>query len=171
MGKELVRTNSESLLIRYAHLSGREIEEKTGIPAIEALQKINDLLDSRDWLTVRREERLLIIEMQDLIHSARDRLEHASEDNYAAIANVALRGFKEIGLRYDQRRKNLDIDISEITAAQAHVFGGAYDTSLSHLIDSMMIAHPELERAEMMQYAREGLVLARKKLGEFVGEV
>lgn len=165
-GKKVQRTNSAAILIRNAHLSPNEIAEATGFDPIEAMQRLQELLDSRDWLSQRRQEQLLIIEMQDLIQDARDRLANADDEHYAAMANVVLRGMKEVGLRMDARRKLIDMDINQITAAHGQLFGSAFDVALKHIVGTLVEENPVIEPARVRELQREGMLLARAKLEE-----
>lgn len=164
------RTVSERMLIDNAHLSPNEIAAKTGFTPAEVAQRLTDLLDSRDWLTQKQQERLVIIQLQELVRDAQDRLGDADDDHYAAIANVVIRAAKEIGNRFDVIRKTIEIDISEITAAQAHVFGGAYDFAMDYVKDRLQERYGDIDRAELTAWAREGVQLAKKKLEDSIGE-
>ena len=63
-----------------------------------------------------------------------ERVRFADEKDFAGIANVALRTLKLISERLDSRRKLVDADINEITAAQARVFGKAFNLALEHVV-------------------------------------
>lgn len=171
MGQELDRRSvSNELLIRYADLSPNEIAAKTGFTPTEAAQRVVALLASRDYLTDRLEERLLIIKMQDVISDAKERMENASDEDYASIANVVMRGFNSIGARFDSRRKLTEIDINEITAAQARLFGRAFDAALNHMIDGLCELYPEIDRNEVGKLQREGMMYAKKIVEDKVAE-
>ena len=103
-----------------------EIAELTGLDARFVAERISQLLESRDWLSDRQQERLLLEEIADLKDMVMDRVKFADEKDFAGIANVALRTLKLISERLDSRRKLVDADINEITAAQARVFGKAF---------------------------------------------
>ena len=116
------RTNIDRILLVNARKSPLEISEATGLPVDVAMARLYELLRSRDHFSERQEERLLIIEMGDLIDEVRDRMTAANDDNFADIANVALRGYEAISKRLDARRKLTQADISEITRAQGEMF-------------------------------------------------
>jgi hypothetical protein len=146
------RSNTDRLLLTYARLSLLEIEEKTGVPAAEAGLRLNELLRARDHLSERQEERLLIIELGDLIDDVKTRMQGASNDNYADIANVALRGYEAIAKRFDARRKLTEADMAEITRAQGEMFLAILIESLNLAGNYMEELHPEVDfdiRADM----------------------
>lgn len=128
------RSNTDRLLIRHARKSPREIEEITGIPAEEALARLNELLDSRDHLSLRRQEVLIIEQMTELFHESRDRMQNAGDRDYASIANVALRGATQMLQRLDAARKNSSIDVDKITEGQARAFGRIFDVALGYIL-------------------------------------
>lgn len=139
------RTASEQLLLRYARLSPEEIEDKTGIPAHEAMSRLADILRTRDWMTDRMEERLLLIEMSDLITDVRDRMDSAAPEFFADIANVALRGYEAVSKRLDARRKLTEDDIAEISRAQGEMMMEAIRLAVDMTVEYMSEVHPDLE--------------------------
>jgi len=161
---------SNQLLLSYARLSPNEIEAKTGIPALEAAEKISALLDNRDWLTALQQEQLLIMDMQEVITDAKARMSNVTDEFYADIAAVVVRAMTGIGTRMDSQRKLLKFNIDEITRARASVFGQAFDIALWHVIDSLMVEHPGINRSEVRDLVREGMKLAAQKLNEHVAD-
>lgn len=131
------RNNTDRLLIRNARKSAREIEEITGIPAEEALARLNELLDSRDHLTLRRQEILLMEELNELFYQSRERMQNAGDRDYAAIANAALRAATHMLGRLDAARKATIIDVDKITSGQARVFMRVFDVGFKHILDEL----------------------------------
>jgi hypothetical protein len=136
MGSELVSNRSaiDAKLLAYARKSPEEIAELTGLDARFVAERISFLLESRDWLSDRQQERLLLEEIADLKDMVMDRVKFADEKDFAGIANVALRTLKLISERLDSRRKLVDADIESITQAQARVFGKAFNLALEHVV-------------------------------------
>lgn len=137
MGSELESNRSaiDSKLLSLARKSPDEIAELTGLDSRFVAERISQLLESRDWLSDRQQERLLLEEIADLKDVVMDRVRFADEKDFAGIANVALRTLKLISERLDARRKLVDADIESITAAQARVFGRAFNLALEHVVD------------------------------------
>jgi hypothetical protein len=63
---ELERTSLDEKLLSLARKSPAEIAEVTGLEPGYIAERIAYLLDSKDWLTDRQEERLLLIEAGSL---------------------------------------------------------------------------------------------------------
>lgn len=124
----------DSKLLSLARKSPQEISDLTGLDAGFVAERISQLLESRDWLSDRQQERLLLEEIADLKDMVMDRVRFADEKDFAGIANVALRTLKLISERLDARRKLVDADIESITAAQARVFGRAFNLALEHVV-------------------------------------
>lgn len=162
MGSELEsRSALDSKLLANARKSPAEIAEITGLPAEVVAERISVLLESRDWLSDRQQERLLLEEIADLKDMVMDRVRFADEKDFAGIANVALRTLKLISERLDSRRKLVDADINEITAAQARVFGQAFDLALAHVVGVLGDGiEPEVVDATV----QDGLKLAARSL-------
>lgn len=139
------RTATEQLLLRYARLAPEEIAAKTGIPAEEAMSRLAEILRTRDWMTDRMEERLLLIEMSDLISDVRNRMDSASPELFADIANVALRGYEAVSKRLDARRKLTEDDIAEISRAQGELMMEAIRIAVDMTVEYIGETQPELE--------------------------
>ena len=161
MGSELSRSAIDGKLLSLARKSPEEIAELTGLDARFVAERISQLLESRDWLSDRQQERLLLEEIADLKDMVMERVKFADEREFANVANVALRTLKLISERLDARRKIVEADINEITAAQARVFGKAFDLALSHVVTVLgSDVDPEVVDATV----RDGLRKAAKSL-------
>lgn len=138
------RSAMDELLIRNARKSPDQIEAATGIPAQQAMERLAHILRSRDWMTERMEERLLLIEMGDLIDGVKGRLEHASEQYYADTANVALRGYEAISKRMDARRNITEEDMAEITRVQAEAYIETLNETVNGVADYVSEIFPDI---------------------------
>lgn len=164
------RSVSDKMLLAVARLSAFEIEEKTGIPAVEALQRVDAMLANRGHLNQRQQELLLLVELGDVIMDARTRLPNSSDRDYAAIANVILRGAKDLLDRIAEARRGVEIDISEITAGQARTFGNAYDVSTDAMFRILKKRYSDLTDADINDLKRQGMFAAAQYLEEHTGE-
>jgi len=133
-GMELERTNLDEKLLSLARKSPLEIAEATGLDAGYIAERIAYLLDSKDWLTDRQEERLILIEASSLKDKAFRMLEDVGPQEFAGVANVVLKTLKLVSERLDARRKLVDDDIQKITAAHAKIFAQAFDVALQYII-------------------------------------
>jgi hypothetical protein len=166
MGSELVnRSAIDAKLLSYARKSPAEIAELTGLDAKFVASRISELLESRDWLSDRQQERLLLEEIADLKDLVMERVKFADEKDFAGVANVALRTLKLISERLDARKKLVDADISEISAAQARVFGKAFDLALSHVVT---VLGSDVDSEIVDATVQDGLRKAAKSLSESI---
>ena len=131
---ELVRTNLDDNLLSLARKSPTEIAEATGLDAKYVAERISHLLDSKDWLTDRQEERLLLIEASDLKDRAFGMLQDVGPQEFAGVANVVLKSLRLVSERLDARRKLVDDDIMKITASHARIFAQAFDAALQYIV-------------------------------------
>jgi len=131
---ELERTNLDDKLLSLARKSPTEIAEVTGLDAKYVAERISHLLDSKDWLTDRQEERLLLIEASDLKDRAFGMLQDVGPQEFAGVANVVLKSLRLVSERLDARRKLVDDDIMKITASHARIFAQAFDAALQYIV-------------------------------------
>ena len=131
---ELERTNLDEKLLSLARKSPVEIANATGLEPGYIAERIAYLLDSKDWLTDRQEERLLLIEAASLKEKAFGILDEVERKDFASVANVVLKSLRLVSDRLDARRKLVDDDIQKITAAHAKIFANAFDVALAYII-------------------------------------
>lgn len=131
---ELERTSLDEKLLSLARKSPAEIAEVTGLEPGYIAERIAYLLDSKDWLTDRQEERLLLIEAGSLKDKAFGMLEDVGPQEFAGVANVVLKSLRLVSERLDARRKLVDDDIERITVAHAKVFAEAFDAALQFIV-------------------------------------
>ncbi len=131
---ELERTNLDEKLLSLARKSPQEIADLTGLEPKYIAERIAYLLDSKDWLNDRQEERLLLIEASSLKDKAFGMLQDVGPQEFAGVANVVLKSLRLVSERLDARRKLVDSDIERITAAHAKIFAQAFDAALAYII-------------------------------------
>lgn len=139
------RSALDELLIANARKSPAEIEAVTGIPADQAIERLAHILRTRDWMSERMEERLLIIELGNLIEGVKKRLENVSEQYYSDTANVALRGYEAIGKRMDTRLAITEMEMGEITRVQAEVYIETLNELVKDTIQYISEVYPEMD--------------------------
>ena len=116
---ELEKSSLDEKLLSLARKSPVEIAELTGLEPQYVAERIAYLLDSKDWLTDRQEERLLLIEAGSLKDKAFAMLDGVGPQEFAGVANVVLKSLRLVSERLDARRKLVDDDIDRITVAHA----------------------------------------------------
>jgi len=132
---DVVRSDLDERLLSLARRSPAEIAELTGLDAGYVAERVAFLLDSKDWLSDRQEERLLLVEASALKDKAFSMLDAVGPNECAGVANVVLRSLRLVSERLDARRKLVDADIERITQAHARIFAEAFDVALRHIVD------------------------------------
>jgi hypothetical protein len=131
---DIEKSSLDEKLLLLARRSPVEIAELTGLEPQYIAERIAHLLDSKDWLTDRQEERLLLIEAASLKDKAFDMLEGVGPQEFAGVANVVLKTLKLVSERLDARRKLVDDDLNKITIAHGKIFAKAFDVALQHIV-------------------------------------
>lgn len=139
------RSMLDELLIQNARKSPEHIESVTGIPAEQAMERLGFLMRSRDWMTEKQEKRLLLIELGDLIDDVKKRLSDVSEQYYADTANVALRGYEQIGKRLDAQQAITQEEMEEITRIQADVYIDTMRELVAMTVDYIAEVYPDMD--------------------------
>jgi hypothetical protein len=166
---EVERSAVDGRLLAMARRSPQEIADATGLDARFVAERISYLLESRDWLSDRQQERLLLEEVAELKDLVMDAVRSSGDaKDFAATASVALRTLKLVGERLDSRRKLVEADINEITAAQARMFGKAFDKALSHVVERIKSVEVLPEPEHVDAWVADGLRLAVRELDSHV---
>lgn len=165
---EIEKSSLDGRLLSMARRSPQEIADATGLDARFVAERISQLLESRDWLTERQQERLLLEEVIDLKDKVMEMLELGDPRMFAANASVALKTMKLISERIDARRKLVNQDINEITNAQARIFGKAFDVALQHIVTNMKKSEELPEPEDIDAWVSDGLRMAARELSEHV---
>jgi hypothetical protein len=165
---EIEKSSLDAKLLSMARKSPQEIADATGLDARFIAERISQLLESRDWLTERQQERLLLEEVIDLKDKVMEMLELGDPRMFAANASVALKTMKLVSERIDARRKLVNQDINEITNAQARIFGKAFDVALQHIVSNMKKSDELPEPEDIDAWVSDGLRMAARELSEHV---
>lgn len=169
-GMDLEKSSLDERLLGMARRSPAEIAELTGLDAGYVAERISFLLDSKDWLSDRQEERLLLIEAASLKDRAFAMLDETSAQEFAGVANVVLKSLRLVSDRLDARRKLVDDDLSRITAAHARVFASAFDAALRHIVSGFKAFEGVPSDEEVDLLVEDGLRRAEGVLSEHVFE-
>lgn len=162
------RTALTERLLANARKSPIELAEETGLTPEEAVSRLAALLEDRGWMTERMEERLLIIELGDMIQDARKVLKRAEYDpeNYANVANVVLKGFAQMAQRFDQRRKLVDADLERVTAAYARKMVEIVQEGAMATINDLMDLHPDIDRDYAEAKLRDNILAISRRIDQ-----
>jgi hypothetical protein len=170
MGTEVTtgasRKEFNSRLIMWARNSFSSTAEILGVTELEVVQMYSQLYAEDDWLTLRMEERQILIEANELKDLIMDKLRYAEEENFASIANAGIKTLALLAGRLDERKKLVDEDINKITVQQARTFGRGFDIAMQHMINGLRILHPEITDEEVKMLKIEGLMKAKTVIEE-----
>lgn len=167
---DLERSSLDEKLLSLARRSPQEIAEVTGLEPQYVAERISFLLDSKDWLSDRQEERLLLIEAASLKDRAFEMLEATGPQEFAGVANVVLKSLRLVSDRLDARRKIVDDDIGKITRAHAKMFAEAFDTALRFIVEGFKAFDGVPSDAEVDELVEAGLRKAENVLNEYIFE-
>lgn len=155
----------DEILLRAAAggKSGEEIEKATGIPAAQALEKVKDLLASRDVWTEMEQRQLLLAELHELKDSLRTQ---AIDGQDPEAARVLLRTLETIGKRLDAQQTVLDENIIKLTQFQQKILLRAMDAALDFAKRELADRYPQVGLEELDELVAQGLQRAKFELME-----
>jgi hypothetical protein len=163
MGKAVSVVDEILLRAAAGGKSGDEIERATGIPAAQALEKVKDLLASRDVWTEMEQRQLLLAELHELKDSLRAQ---AIEGQDPEAARVLLRTLETIGKRLDSQQTVLDENLIKLTQFQQRILLRAMDAALDFAKGELAERYPQVSIAELDELVANGLQRAKFELME-----
>jgi len=143
--------------------SGDEIEQATGIPAAQALEKVKQILSSRDVWTEMEQRQLLLAELHELKDSLRTQ---AIDGQDPEAARVLLRTLETIGKRLDSQQTVLDENMLKLTHFQQKILLRAMDAALSFAKKELAERYPQMPSHELEDLIADGLQRAKFELME-----
>ena len=163
MSKEISVIDEILLRAAAGGKSGDEIESVTGIPAAQALQKIKQLLSSRDVWTEMEQRQLLLAELHELKDSLRSQ---AIEGQDPEAARVLLRTLEVIGKRLDAQQTVLDANMIKLSMFQQKILMRAMDSALDFAKGELAERYPQIGAVELDELVANGLQRAKLELME-----
>jgi hypothetical protein len=143
--------------------SGDEIEKATGIPAAQALEKVKQILSSRDVWTEMEQRQLLLAELHELKDSLRSQ---AIDGQDPEAARVLLRTLETIGKRLDSQQTVLDENMLKLTHFQQKILLRAMDAALNFAKKELAERYPQMPSNELEDMIADGLQRAKFELME-----
>lgn len=143
--------------------SGDEIEKATGIPAAQALEKVKQILSSRDVWTEMEQRQLLLAELHELKDSLRAQ---AIDGQDPEAARVLLRTLETIGKRLDSQQTVLDENLLKLTHFQQRILLRAMDAALNFAKKELAERYPQMPVHELEDMIADGLQRAKFELME-----
>lgn len=145
-------------LLRHARKSPKEIEALTGIPAHEVMERMAVLLEDRGWRDARMEERLIMMEIGELVEDMRKRLDEVEDDAaYAKMATALLANLKTLLDRLDRNTRQSDEDMLKVNQAQARVMAEAIQLAMERAVFELQKKYPEVDADEVNDIFMAGL--------------
>lgn len=163
MGKAVSVVDEILLRAAAGGKSGEEIEKATGIPAAQALEKVKDLLASRDVWTEMEQRQLLLAELHELKDSLRTQ---AIDGQDPEAARVLLRTLETIGKRLDAQQTVLDENLIKLTQFQQKILLRAMDAALDFAKRELADRYPQVSIEELDELVANGLQRAKFELME-----
>lgn len=158
------RSALDEKLLMHAKKSPIELAELTGLTANECMSRLAELAQSRGWMTDRMEERILIMQLDDVITDARERLQDVDDDLYAPMVRAVMQGFKQVADRFDARRAVLDTELTKIDAAYAKEMVSIVETAGVSLIDQIVESYPDVDKDWAVGMLQANVLIAARAI-------
>lgn len=146
-------------LIRYAadNKTPHEMEVLTNIPAAQCAMRVQQILESRDWLSEKEREWLLI----DDLYQLKSMLQRQVEANLdPSDASNLIRLLRLLGERIERQSRNIHEEADAIVKAQANelmrLLVAGFDAAKKRLEE----LYPEVDIQIIDAAFREGLAIA-----------
>ncbi len=145
-------------LLRNARKTAREVEEITGIPAEEVAERLTHLLDEYTYRDDLVEEKLLLVELGEVVYDLKDRMNQAEEtEEYVALARVMSTNVRTMLDQIERRRKAVNIDLNKITEVQARLMAMAFTVAAEKAELELRKRYPNIPQEEVHEVLADSL--------------
>lgn len=143
--------------------SGEEMQMKTGIPAVQAIDHVKNLMKRRDIWTQVEQQQLLLFELNELKDSLRA---NAVQMQDPEAGRLMLKTLELIGKRLDAKQQDVSDQVLKLSQFQQQTLLKAMDIALAYAKTSLAERYPEVPREELDALVAEGLYKAKLELQE-----
>lgn len=167
--KSAPRSAIDKKLLRNAKRMSRvELAELTGLSPEAVATRLESLLAEKDWLTLKQEELLWAIQLEDMFDNLHERLRDVSDKNASDMVN-AMAKIMQLKKEHQRDRAGVEDEIRKITQEHARMFARAYDIALGHVSEEIA-AQYDVDDELLQIWSEEGLRRAAKVLAEEAAE-
>lgn len=142
-------SNFDQKILRLAaYRSPVEISEQLGgtITAAEVASRTQELLASRDWLSIMQRKQMLLFKLEEIIDRYWD---WAMDGSVKSFQNVVLPAIQEIRKLVSEDKETLEDFMLRISDSHAERIGMGFAIGFRKLIDAMQ-AEPERDADELL---------------------
>lgn len=161
MGSSISLLDETLIRLAASGKSGEEIERKTGIPAIEAVAHVKNLMSRRDVWTEVEQRQLLLYQLNELKDSL---VQNATQLQDPESARLLLKTLELIGKRLDSQKAVLEVEVLRLSQYQQSVLLRAMDAALNFAKKELNSKYPQVSSEELDNLVSEGLALAKDSL-------
>lgn len=163
MSKEVSLLDETLIHLAASGKSGDEMEQKTGIPASQAIDHVKQLMKRRDIWTEFEQRQLLIYELMELKDSLRANAINMSDPE---AGRLLLKTLEVIGKRLDAQKKEVTDEMLKLSSYQQSVLLRAMDAALDFAKKELQERYPSVPRDELESLVAEGLIRAKDQIME-----
>ena len=147
----------EDRLLRLADsaASGSELEEATGIPAAEAILKVKEILERRDFLTELEKQKMNIMALQKVKAAMLDRV--SSKSAVVEDVEAFIKATKVMDELLDKTTQITDDQLEKITRTQMQALVTMMSMAWDRTIEVLEERYPDAEVRELTDTFNSGL--------------
>lgn len=140
----------DRLLIReYGRRSPRELEELTGVPALECAQRLERILGERNFLSEDAAIRVLLFRLDSMVAEVESRLPDVSDRNVGAVVNAAAGAIgRQLRVLQDLRDRSV-VDLERVQGLYAAELVRIVELSFERLLGRLEERFPEVSADEL----------------------
>lgn len=151
--------NIDAMLIRYAGVkSPDEVEELTGVPAMEVAKRTKAALGKIDILDVAEKRAKLMLRLEAMVAEVEGRITDASDRNLGALINASRGSIQTIlkELREIEKASKEDVDtvVNRVSQNMVAIVERSYDRQLGRLSERF----PEIPKDDLAREFRETIL-------------
>lgn len=163
--KEL--SSIDERLIRYAGVkTPEEISEITGIPALDVVRRIHEVLNSVDILTIEQKRAKMVLTLETMVAEAVSRISSATDRNIGALLNSTGGNVTRVLNELEAMETRTKMDIEAINKRRAHELVTIVERSFDRSLGELSARYPDVDQDEIQAVFRAHLMTVANEYDE-----
>lgn len=156
MSKELSRIDNKLLELADAGASGMDMEAATGVPAAEAMIRVRQILQDRDWMTELERQKMNIMGLQE-VKAKLLKSVNSTPGIDADTMQAFLRATQIMDGLLDKSTRVTDEQLNTISDRQAKAMVTLFQYAFDRAIGLLEERYPEVDLDQITDAFNDGL--------------
>lgn len=157
----------DRILVReYGRRSPRELEELTGVPALECAQRLERILGERNFLSEDAAIRVLLFRLDSMVAEVESRLSDVSDRNVGAVVNAAAGAIgRQLRVLQDLRDRSV-VDLERVQGVYARELVRIVELSFERMVGKLSERFGDVDVDDIRKEFEETILVVAREIDD-----